>query len=125
MGGYGAMRLGASYPQKFSGISGHSSACTFAQMDQFTEESGHDYRLLDKTPRNVIDAILASRNHLPPLRFDCGVDDFLYDQNRELHEQLLEAGIDHVYQEFPGEHSWNYWATHIADTLRFFAAILK
>jgi S-formylglutathione hydrolase FrmB len=124
MGGYGAMRLGASYPHRFNGISAHSSACTFAQMDQFTEESGHDYQLLDKTPRNVIDAILGNRDRLPPLRFDCGLDDFLIEQNRELHQQLLAANVDHVYEEFPGEHNWDYWTTHIVDTFRFFAAIL-
>jgi S-formylglutathione hydrolase FrmB len=125
MGGYGAMRLGAAYAGRFSGISGHSSAANFAQMDQFTEESGHEYKLAERTPRCVIDAVLANRDRLPPLRFDCGTDDFLLDGNRELHRQLTEAGVDHVYKEFPGGHTWEYWCEHLEDTLRFFASSMR
>jgi len=37
----------------------------------------------------------------------------------------VEAGIAHVYEEFPGGHSWDYWSTHLERTLLFFAAALS
>ena len=35
------------------------------------------------------------------------------------------AGMAHVYEEFPGAHSWEYWQEHLADSLRFFGRIMK
>jgi S-formylglutathione hydrolase FrmB len=72
----------------------------------------------------VLEAMLASRDRLPPLRFDCGTEDTLIGVNRQLHQQLDEAGIAHTYEEFPGAHSWEYWNEHLADSLKFFAGIL-
>jgi enterochelin esterase-like enzyme len=33
--------------------------------------------------------------------------------------------MTHVYEEFPGAHSWEYWHEHLADSLRFFGRIVK
>jgi putative tributyrin esterase len=125
MGGYGALRLGGAYAGRLSGISAHSAAANFTQMNSFTAESGHAYELAEKTPRDPCEAIVGNRDELPPLRFDCGVDDELIDGNRELHQRLSEAGVSHTYEEFPGAHTWEYWAEHIDDTLRFFAATMR
>jgi enterochelin esterase-like enzyme len=57
---------------------------------------------------------------LPPLRLDCGRDDFLIEANRALHQRLHRAGIAHLYEEFPGGHDWSYWSRHLEDTLLFF-----
>ncbi|MGH7967202.1 MAG: alpha/beta hydrolase-fold protein [Limisphaerales bacterium] len=39
--------------------------------------------------------------------------------------QLKSAGIEHVYEEFPGGHEWPYWEAHLADMLRFFGRVLN
>ena len=74
--------------------------------------------------RSVLDVILAHRRDLPPVRFDCGLDDPLLDANRKLHAGLEEEGVEHLYEEFPGGHEWSYWEEHLVDTLRFFTAHL-
>ena len=61
---------------------------------------------------------------LPALRMDCGVDDFLLDENRALHTHLDALGILHEYQEHPGAHNWEYWNFHVLDTLKFFGGVL-
>jgi S-formylglutathione hydrolase FrmB len=43
------------------------------------------------------------------LMIDCGVDDFLIETNRQMHELLLENGTPHDYIERPGAHTWQYW----------------
>ena len=40
------------------------------------------------------------RDFLPPLRFDCGTEDELVEDNRTLHRALEHEGISHVYEEF-------------------------
>lgn len=56
---------------------------------------------------------------MPRLMFDVGVDDAYADQNRDLHAALDRLGVTHRYAEWPGAHSWSYWQTHVAESLRF------
>ena len=119
MGGFGAIRLGAKYSHFFSGISAHSSATEFSLLDQFMEGDVWSKLDPDKDDYSPIYWLKKNKDSLPPFRFDCGVDDFLLDGNRELTKQLSEAGIDHIYEEFPGEHTWDYWQQHLKDTLSF------
>ena len=120
MGGFGALRLGAAFPERFRGISGHSSITHLSQMAQFVEEDVAAFGV-PADQHAVLDAIVTAGNRLPRLRFDCGVDDQLIEENRALHAALEARGIPHVYEEFPGAHEWAYWETHLEDSLRFFA----
>jgi enterochelin esterase-like enzyme len=123
MGGYGALMLGARFPEKFKAISAHSSLTKLEQMTEFVEEPMEKYYSNNNLP-NVIDAIKNNKNNLSPLRFDCGVSDTLIEPNRLLHQQLSDLGISHVYEEFGGGHEWTYWQKHIEDTFLFFDSVL-
>jgi len=120
MGGYGALRLAAAYPEVFRAVSGHSSITNLATLAPFVEEDSSVYQQTERYQENVIDLLLKNREHLPPIRFDCGREDDLLEANRTLHQQLTDAGVSHVYEEFDGGHEWTYWETHLVDTLRFF-----
>jgi S-formylglutathione hydrolase FrmB len=121
MGGYGAMRLGAKYPEVFKAFSGLSSVTTFQEMAQFLENN--DLEKLSqsvKKPENTLEIIIQNKATLPPFRFDCGVDDILIEANRNLHNQLIINNIPHFYEELKGKHEWNYWEENIVKTLLFF-----
>lgn len=124
MGGFGAMRLGAKYHERFKAISAHSAITHLSQFELFVEENLDLYAQKDQKNISVLETILFYKDHLPPLRFDCGTDDLLISYNQELHQQLEKADIAHQYQEFPGQHEWSYWATHVKDSLLFFNAQL-
>jgi putative tributyrin esterase len=124
MGGFGALRLGAKHAGLFHGISGHSSITHFSQMPRFIEEDSAAFGI-HAADASVLDAIVGAGAALPPLRFDCGTGDDLLQANRDLHAALDARGVDHTYEEFPGAHEWPYWEAHLADTLRFFARILR
>ncbi len=124
MGGYGALRLGAKYPNVFRSFSGLSSITEFSQMKIFLEEGEYDkLSSLVSKQENVFDCILASKGKIPDFYFDCGSEDILIEYNRKLHQSLLENGIKHTYNENPGAHQWNYWKTHIEDSLLFFNTV--
>lgn len=120
MGGYGALILGSKYPKRFRAIATHSAITRFSEMEQFVEEPILTYQPLKPAP-DVIDLLRINRNKLPPLRFDCGVQDPLLEGNRLLHQQLEKRNIPHQYEEFPGGHEWSYWQQHLESTLHFFA----
>ena len=125
MGGFGALRIGAKYSEKFKGISGHSSITSLEQMKLFVEEDLLNYSQEDKVDEDVFNTFQQYRNSLPPIRFDCGMNDPLIKFNRELHRKMLEQEIPHDYKEYPGGHEWPYWEEHIGESLRFFANKLR
>ncbi|WP_276167033.1 alpha/beta hydrolase [Zobellia alginiliquefaciens] len=125
MGGFGALRLGVKYADRFKAISGHSSITDVEQMNLFVEEPLENYNQENATENSVWGQIDQNRGQLPKLRFDCGREDQLIEFNRKLHQQLEENQIPHIYEEFEGAHEWTYWSEHIKDTLRFFASHCK
>ncbi|CAN5200683.1 alpha/beta hydrolase-fold protein [soil metagenome] len=125
MGGFGALRIGAKFGRYFRGISGHSSITSLKQMKLFVEEDLANYFQENKIDEDVFSTFLEYRQHLPPVRFDCGASDQLINYNRNLHQQLLENGIDHIYEEYPGAHEWPYWEKHVIKSLLFFAEQLN
>lgn len=123
MGGFGALRLGARHPQVFQGISAHSAATSLQSLAPFLAEPLPVGESSVEDP-SALEALVRHRGSLPPVRFDCGVDDFLIGHNRHLHADLELAGIAHEYEEFSGGHTWEYWEANVERSLRFFARIL-
>jgi enterochelin esterase-like enzyme len=119
MGGHGALRLGAKYPDRFAAACGLSSVTNLRQLAANIEE---DWRAwgVPEHEASLRQFLLRRRRRLPAIRFDCGRDDPLIAANRRLHEALATAKIPHVYEEFPGAHDWAYWERHVADALKFF-----
>jgi S-formylglutathione hydrolase FrmB len=122
MGGYGGLRLGLGYPDRFASAHSHSGAVLFGSKPQELPEralivgsnpagSGHDVLTLANNAK--------AAGNLPRLRIDCGVDDFLIEDNRSLHQSFTEMQIPHEYQEFPGSHNWDYWDEHIKEAIEF------
>jgi enterochelin esterase-like enzyme len=120
MGGFGALRLGIKYSNRFEAVSAHSSITDLQQMELFVEEPLTDYIQEEERENSVWGMAQKNNGPIPKLRFDCGTDDLLIEHNRELHQKLLKAHINHEYQEFPGGHEWPYWQEHLKNTLLFF-----
>ena len=120
MGGYGALRIGAKYPDRFRGISAHSSVTRFEDIERLITNRPLPFRLEHPDEWSISYWMNEHRDGLPAIRFDCGVDDALLDGNRELHSDLNQLRIEHTYEEFPGAHKWHYWAEHLRNTLAFF-----
>jgi putative tributyrin esterase len=125
MGGFGALRLGARYASRVAGISAHSSCTNMNDLAKFLEEPLSAFGSLSDVEKSATHALLEAKSALPPLRFDCGESDELIEVNRALHKTLLNAGVSHEYQEFPGAHSWDYWREHLVDTLKFFERCMQ
>jgi len=122
MGGYGALRIGLGYPDRFASANSHSGALMFGSRRPDSPEralmignepagTDHDLNALAKKAK--------AAGNLPRLRIDCGVDDFLIEDNRSLHRSFLKMKIPHEYEEFPGVHNWGYWDLHVREAIGF------
>jgi enterochelin esterase-like enzyme len=123
MGGYGALRIGTKRAPKFEAIAAHSAATGPDPLARLTGDPDSYAHL----PPEEFDILHWARRHkatLPPIRFDCGRDDFLFANNCALHERFQQAGIAHEFAIHDGAHDWDYWQTHIADTFMFFESVL-
>lgn len=123
MGGYGALRLGAKYADRFSAVSAHSAVTRFEDIERLVTPRPLPFRLDHPDEWDVLHWVMKNRASLPPVRFDCGLDDALLGGNRGLHEALDGLGIRHDYQEFSGGHNWPYWGRHLRDSLSFFGNV--
>ncbi len=110
MGGYGAMKLALKYPELFCSVAGHSGAYDIAGREEFDVE-GVDccFELAEQI----------DKSKTPAIRFDCGTDDFLIEHNRRFDAHLTKLGVEHEYEEFPGDHSWDYWDDHVQEAIAF------
>ncbi len=118
MGGFGALRLGMKYPDRFVSIWAHSSAPRIGWL------------MADRTPDPADAQILTHAERLveaasqPEISFDCGTEDDLVGENRALHGHLDRLGIAHHYAEHPGGHTWDYWDLRVRTALAQHARVL-
>jgi S-formylglutathione hydrolase FrmB len=136
MGGYGALKFGVKYPDKFvlaASMSGAFAAPTWDAADKnlpdFVKPSiARVYGAMDSPvrPANDLFKLFAALppekiGALPFLYLDCGTEDFLFDSNRALAELLVRRKIPHEFRQLPGGHTWPYWDQQVQEILRLAA----
>ena len=131
MGGYGAMRLGLSMPERYAAVGALSAPL---MMQESFEEPlddplfANDLRCIYGTEKalrggdgnlcNLADRLLQSGNAIPRIYAACGTEDFLYSANEAFMDEYGDAlGIE--YHTEPGTHEWGFWDRHIQRVLAF------
>ncbi|MFQ5808026.1 MAG: alpha/beta hydrolase, partial [Armatimonadota bacterium] len=127
--GYGAMKIGLKYPDRFCSVTSHSGVHALFHnkpaddIDPALRKGLPDENALRRNDPFWL-AVQLSAHKAPAIRIDCGLDDGLLDHNRQLHEHLTNLGIEHEYHEFPGAHNWPYWDEHIQEAIAFHCNVL-
>jgi S-formylglutathione hydrolase FrmB len=137
MGGYGALRFAFSHPELFSSVSAQSPALITESPENLStaERAGTSLgSLLGPVFGQPIVAlhwnenspfVLARKNQAGlrklAIYFNCGQEDDLGFEKGAiaLHQELQSEGIPHEYHLYPGDHSINYFLTHLGETLEF------
>ncbi len=128
MGGYGAMRLALTYPERFAAAASFSGAVDVRGMIQRHHQDGTARRIFgdaeDLAGTEVDTYYLMQKNakaaHKPRLYISCGTKDFLYDAHRKFVPALLENGWDVTrYDEPDPTHEWRFWDQEISKFIEF------
>ncbi|WP_296703971.1 alpha/beta hydrolase family protein [Algoriphagus sp.] len=138
MGGHGAMMLSAKHPELFIAAGSMSGVMNIdTRMWEVPDEfrnirNGQQKAMLGElqydSPFSIYTAVGLidnMKNNGIALTFDIGVDDFLINTNRQIHQLLLENGTPHDYTERPGAHTWEYWTNSLPYHLLFISKHLK
>jgi putative tributyrin esterase len=133
MGGYGALKLGLTHPQRFaaaaslSGVTDIAAWAALSDMNDFFPKS-EAVRIFGE-----LEGIAGSNNDLfrlaeqlvntgiqqPKLYQCCGTEDFLYEDNLRFRDKCRELSLELTYEEEAGEHEWGYWDNKIQQVLHW------
>lgn len=101
MGGGHSLTIGLRHLETFAWIGGFSSA---APTEAFE----------NAFPR-LLENLSVTNDRLARLWVGCGNQDFLLERNRAFVAQLESAGVEHLYEETEGAHTWAVWRKYWAD----------
>lgn len=119
MGGYGSMRIGLKYSDRFASIWSHSSKFEWDELMASGIFPDPDDLSVHRHAERV------SRSDTKPvITFDCGTEDELLEESRRFHQCLNSLGLEHTYREHPGGHEWDYWDHHVQEALAQQARVL-
>ena len=131
MGGYGALKIALTYPESFGYCASLSGAVDLvgrgvpADIEEWRGNFGFDFEdcsYLAGGASDIFDLtkkLAASGKEMPAIYLWCGESDFLLDMNRRYNALLSELGVDYIYEESEGNHSWKWWDLHIQSALDY------
>ena len=138
MGGFGAVHLGLTYPDRYGAVASLSGAFGMTWWSIGRSEGspflpalgppGSGTRAWVDPWRTLERALTAvGPAGLPPLWLATGMEDEreVTEANRALHGSLELAGVRHDYVEVPGGHDWGFWARETPAMLAFVASALQ
>lgn len=121
MGGYGALKLGLTYPERYSAVGTLSGSLrsmkenkskivsgerpdlflVFGDCGEKVKEENDIYYLTSKA--------LKEGKNIPKLYIYCGKNDSLYDVNIRYKNFAIDNHIDLIFKDDDGNHSFEYW----------------
>jgi S-formylglutathione hydrolase FrmB len=128
MGGYGALKVALTYPDRFAKAASLSGALDIDEIKKIANEQPRNVwfdavfgiKPIQNTTNDLkylIDLHLKHNVELPDLYVACGTEDFLYKDNIAFRDFLIDRNVKHLYEESPGTHDWAFWDTYIQKVL--------
>lgn len=141
MGGYGAMKIALTYPERFKSAGCFSGVLAMAQTamepiavdaEQWIQRLATDIPLAFGDVTQIADGPndlfwLAAQakiinNNIPNLYISCGMEDFLHSSAVGMRDYLGALEIPCTFHEAPGVHDWGFWDVEVK---RYLELIVK
>jgi len=106
MGGYGATYHAFKYPEMYSSCYSMSGAVLYG---------GNEPNLQTLMNSKSTEQLKS----LPAYTMEIGTEDFLYNDNLNFHNLLLDKNVPHNWITRPGIHEWAFWQVCLPKVLRF------
>ena len=129
MGGFGALHTSLAYPDVFGKAACLSSALIVHEVAGMTPDNSNPvanyeyYRECFGDPKTVLESesnpevlvkkLKAEGKAFPELFMCCGTEDFLIENNRQMHRFLEEEQVPHTYCESKGVHDMVFWREYV------------
>lgn len=117
MGGHGALYLAFKHQDVFGAagsMSGGVDIRPFPNNWDMEKRLGSYAEYPERWEKNtVINMLGLLKPNSLALIIDCGTEDFFYEVNKNMHEQMLYRNIQHDFISRPGSHNWGYWTNAV------------
>lgn len=129
MGGHGALWLAINHPDIFGAcgsISGGVDIRPFPNNWNMKDRLGiyaNNKEIWDR--HTVIEQLHKIQPNSLDIIFDCGIDDFFYEVNIQLHKKMLHMNIPHEFISRPGKHDGAYCINALDYHIVFFEKFFK
>lgn len=125
MGGHGALYLAFRHQDVYGACGSMSGGVdirpfpnNWGMKKYLGSQSEHPKNWEKNTVVNMLH--LLTPNSLA-ITIDCGTEDFFYNVNVRLHEELTYRNIPHTFISRPGVHNWDFWKISVKYHALFFA----
>ena len=128
MGGYGALKLALTFPERYAAAASLAGVVDLYRiLTREGDDHQSDVRIVFENPEHIpgsdndllhlSDRVAASRCPVPLLYLACGTEDPTYRVNVSFRSYLESLGLDVLYEESRGGHTWDWWDQQIAKVI--------
>lgn len=119
MGGYGAVRLALTHPDRYAAAASMSGALDIVRAMADPARAELSRRVFGDAvaPAEDLFSLLERAATVPPLHLSCGTEDPLLDHTSDFAAAATAAGHDVTTDLRPGAHEWSFWDTEIQRVL--------
>lgn len=126
MGGHGALWNAFRHPDVFASCGSMSGGVDISKFpgrwhiaDRLGDYDNNQQRWIDHSVISLVPTLEPGQNII----IDIGYDDLFFEVNNNLHEALLQQGVEHDYTVRHGDHNWQFWINSIDYHMMFFHKI--
>lgn len=137
MGGYGALRIGLSFPERYAAIGSFSGSMDIVSIVRasadnpyeraiFSSIFGEDLQVPEEAnPFHLIKKVATlPENRRPRIFCTCGIQDAdnfgnIRGQNDTFRQAVRQLPLDYLYREWDGVHEFNFWDRSLAEFIGF------
>lgn len=134
MGGYGALKMALSYPERFCAAISFSGVVDIPGFVQRCSENPHiipdceapnfrsifgDAQDAAQEENDLANLVHNHKSDLPRLKMYCGEEDFMLQDNMCFQKFLQDSGIDCDLSIGSGGHEWSFWDHSLEQALEW------
>ena len=128
MGGHGALWNAFRHPDVFASCGSMSGGVDISKFpgrwhiaDRLGDFENNQQRWIDYAVISLVPTLEPGQNII----IDVGYDDLFFEVNNNLHEALLQQGVEHDYTVRHGDHNWQFWVNSIDYHMMFFHKVFE
>jgi len=128
MGGYGALKIALSNPNKFSkviSLSGVTDIVSVINSENMRDRNNKFKAIFGEESIKdtkhdlfyLVNQIIDNKQEMPNIYIVCGTEDFLYEDNLRFKNHLENLNVKHTFIQSKGDHNWEFWDDYIKKVL--------
>lgn len=129
MGGYGALRMGFTFPEMFSKVIAMSPTSDIEFSARFANALGINAEYIlgswktlqgsDLDLQVMAQKAVESGAEVPELLMIIADEDHMVRDNSRFKDCVESLGIKNEFRTYPGDHSWNFWDAHVKECVKW------